>query len=99
MSKKRKREKMSLPRKIVFVIALMVFVGAAGVIIDHYVTGWRAEKALNELEKFKVEQADMKTDKGSLWQNAPRCGCRPVFPRSSSVPVSAVRYIFRHPAQ
>ena len=66
MSKKGKREKMSLPRKIVFVIALMVFVGAAGVILDHYVTGWRAEKALNDLAKFKVEQADMKTDKGTV---------------------------------
>ena len=67
MSKKRKREKMSLPRKIVFVIALMVFVGAAGVILDHYVTGWRAEKALNDLEKYKVEQvADLETEKGTV---------------------------------
>lgn len=67
MSKKRKRQKMSLPRQIVFVIALMVFVGAAGVIIDHYVTGWRAEKALNDLEKYKVEQvADLETEKGTV---------------------------------
>ena len=58
---------MSLQRKIVFVLALMVFVGAAGVILDHYVTGWRAEKALNELEKYKVEtQADMETENGTV---------------------------------
>lgn len=66
MTKKRKREKMSLPRKIVFVIALMVFVGAAGVILDHYVTGWRAEKALNDLEQYKVEQEDLRTEKGTV---------------------------------
>ncbi len=58
---------MSLPRKIVFVIALMVFVGAAGVIIDHYVTGWRAEKALTGLEDMKNEELeDLKTDKGTV---------------------------------
>jgi len=67
MSKKKKREKMSLPRKIVFVIALMVFVGAAGVILDHYVTGWRAENALTELEQLKDEQLpELKTDKGII---------------------------------
>lgn len=66
MSKKKKREKMSLPRQIVFVIALMVFVGSAGVIIDHYVTGWRAEKALNDLAEMKVEQPDLKTEKGTV---------------------------------
>ena len=67
MSKTRKRAKMSLPRKIVFVIALMVFVGAAGVILDHYVTGWRAEKALTDLAELKVEtQPDLKTEKGTV---------------------------------
>jgi len=57
---------MSLPRKIIFVIALMVFVGAAGAIIDHYVTGWRAEKALTDLAKLKTEQPDLETEKGTV---------------------------------
>ena len=58
---------MSMPRKIIFVIALMVFVGAAGVIIDHYVTGWRAEKALTDLADLKVETLeDLKTEKGTV---------------------------------
>ena len=55
---------MSVPRKIIFVIALMVFVGAAGVLIEHYVTGWRAEKALTDLADLKTEQEDLVTEKG-----------------------------------
>lgn len=55
---------MSLPRKIVFVIALMVFVGSAGAIINHYVTGWRASKALSDLEPTETQVEDLVTDKG-----------------------------------
>lgn len=55
---------MSLPRKIIFVVALMVFVGAAGTIAEHYVEGWRAEKALTGLEAMKIEAEDLQTDKG-----------------------------------
>lgn len=55
---------MSLPRKIVFVIAMMVFVGAAGVLANHYIEGWRAQKALTGLEPVNVEAADLQTDKG-----------------------------------
>ena len=55
---------MSLPRKIIFVIALMVFVASAGVIAEHYVSGWRAEKALTGLSALKVEGEDLQTDKG-----------------------------------
>ncbi|MCQ4636613.1 class B sortase [Anaerovorax odorimutans] len=56
---------MSTGRKIVFVIALMVFVGALGAILNHYVTGWRAEKALTDLAELKTdEQEDLVTDKG-----------------------------------
>lgn len=55
---------MSLPRKIVFVIALMVFVGAAGVLVEHYVSGWRAEKALSDLEPTNTQVEDLVTDKG-----------------------------------
>lgn len=58
---------MSLPRKIVFVIALMVFVGAAGTILDYYITGWRAEKALTDLEQYKVSETEpLVTDKGTV---------------------------------
>lgn len=55
---------MSLPRKIIFIIALIVFVGAAGAIVEHYVAGWRAEKALTDLSALKVEAEDLQTDKG-----------------------------------
>lgn len=55
---------MSLPRKIVFVIAMMVFVGAAGALANHYVEGWRAEKALSGLEPVNIEFEDLQTDKG-----------------------------------
>ena len=55
---------MSTGRKIVFVIALMVFVGSLGAILNHYLTGWRAEKALTDLGELKTEQEDLVTDKG-----------------------------------
>lgn len=55
---------MSTGRKIIFVIALMVFVGSLGAIINHYVTGWRAEKALTDLEDLKTGEEDLVTDKG-----------------------------------
>lgn len=55
---------MSTGRKIVFIIALMVFIGALGAIANHYITGWRAEKALTDLGELKSEQKDLKTDKG-----------------------------------
>lgn len=63
---KRKREKMSLPRKIIFVISLMVFIGAAGAIVEHYVTGWRASKDLTDLSALKIEAEDLETDKGTV---------------------------------
>lgn len=55
---------MSTGRKIIFVIALMVFVGSLGAILNHYLTGWRAEKALTDLGELKTEQEDLVTDKG-----------------------------------
>lgn len=63
-AKKNKRVKMSLPRKIVFVIAMMVFVGAAGVLANHYIEGWRAQKALTDLEPVNIQAEDLQTDKG-----------------------------------
>jgi sortase B len=43
---------------------MMVFVGAAGVLANHYVEGWRAEKALSGLEPVNIEFEDLQTDKG-----------------------------------
>ena len=55
---------MSTGRKIAFVIALMVFIGALGAILNYYMTGWRAEKALTSLGQLKAQQQDLPTDKG-----------------------------------
>lgn len=55
---------MGIGRKIVLVIALMVFIGALGAIVNHYVKGWRAEQALTGLGEMKKEQEDLVTDKG-----------------------------------
>ena len=55
---------MGTGRKIIFVIALMVFIGSLGVIINHYVTGWRAEKALTDLGALKSGEKDLVTEKG-----------------------------------
>ena len=55
---------MSTGRKIIFVIALMVFVGSLGAIVNHYVTGWRAEKALTDLGELKTGEEELVTDKG-----------------------------------
>lgn len=55
---------MSIGRKIVLVISLMVFVGSLGAIVNHYVKGWRAEKALTDLGELKTQQEDLVTDKG-----------------------------------
>lgn len=42
----------------------MVFIGSLGAIANYYITGWRAEKALTDLEQLKVGDKDLKTDKG-----------------------------------
>lgn len=55
---------MSLGRKIVFVIALVVFLGAGGVIAHHYITGWLASKELSDLGKLEAGKDDLVTDKG-----------------------------------
>lgn len=55
---------MSIGRKIVFVVALMVFIASLGAIANYYITGWRAEKALTDLEQLKNGEKDLKTDKG-----------------------------------
>lgn len=54
---------MSLGRKIVFVIALMVFVGAVGAIANHYLQGMREESAFEELKEAPKAKG-IWTDKG-----------------------------------
>lgn len=57
---------MGYGRKIILVICLIVFVGSAGVLLDYFISGMREQSALEDLDKLKVEQADLKTDKGTV---------------------------------
>lgn len=57
---------MSLARKIVFVIALLVFLGAGGVLAHHYATGWLASKELSDLGDLEAGKDDLVTDKGII---------------------------------
>lgn len=55
---------MSLGRKIIFVICLIVFVGSAGILLDYFLTGMREDSALKDLASMKMEREDLETDKG-----------------------------------
>ena len=57
---------MSLGRKIVFVLCLIVFVGSAGMLLNYFLTGMREQSSLEDLAKLKTEREDMKTDKGTI---------------------------------
>ncbi len=57
---------MSLGRKIIFVLCLIVFVGSAGVLIDYFLTGMREQSSFEDLAKLKTERDDLKTDKGTV---------------------------------
>ena len=57
---------MSLGRKIILVICIIVFVGAAGVLLNYFITGMREQQALEDLEKLKTDREDLKTDKGTV---------------------------------
>jgi len=65
-AKKRKRAPLSLGRKIVLVICMIVFFGSAGVLLDYYINGAREQNALTELGNMKQEAEDMVTDKGTV---------------------------------
>lgn len=65
---------MGLGRKIVLVLSLIVFVGAAGVLIQYYYNGYQEMNDLKDL-KLTEELDDLETDKGiiigkyvPLWQ-------------------------------
>ncbi|MCI9595839.1 MAG: class B sortase [Firmicutes bacterium] len=54
---------MSIGRKIIFVIALLVFLGSLGMIVNYYFSGWKTEQALSSLAEMTGEE-DLVTDKG-----------------------------------
>jgi sortase B len=55
---------LSIGRKIVFILALMVFIGAAGAIVMHYMQGAREENVFEELKAKLPEKQGIQTDKG-----------------------------------
>lgn len=64
--KKKKRVPLSLGRKVILMICLIVFVGSAGVLLDYYINGMRAQNALTGLSDMKNSGEDLKTDKGTV---------------------------------
>ncbi len=64
-AKKRKRAPLSLGRKIVLVICMIVFFGSAGVLLDYYINGMREENAFADLGKYEATE-DLVTDKGTV---------------------------------
>ena len=61
-----KRAPLSLGRKIVLVICMIVFLGSASVLLDYYINGAREQNALEGLGDMKSVAADLKTDKGTV---------------------------------
>lgn len=57
---------MSLPRKIILVICIIVFIGSAGVLLDYFLNGMREQNALEDLNKMKTGAEDLVTDKGTV---------------------------------
>ncbi|MDD6539310.1 MAG: class B sortase [Firmicutes bacterium] len=56
---------MGLVRKIILVVCLIVFVGAAGVLIQYYYNGYKDMNSLKDLKQSE-ELEDLKTDKGII---------------------------------
>lgn len=57
---------MSLGRKIILMICLIVFVGSAAVLADYFITGMREQNALEDLQKLRMDREDLATDKGTV---------------------------------
>lgn len=57
---------MSLGRKIILVICLIVFVGSAGVLLDYFINGMKEQGAFDDLRSLKVEKEELVTDKGTV---------------------------------
>ena len=56
---------MGLVRKIILVVCLIVFAGAAGVLIQYYYNGYKEMNSLKDLKQSE-ELEDLKTDKGII---------------------------------
>lgn len=54
---------MSTGRKIIFIIALMVFLGSLGMLLKYFITGYLTQKNLEDL-KPNTTQENLVTDKG-----------------------------------
>lgn len=65
-SKKGKRAPLSLGRKIILVICMIVFLGSASVLLDYFINGAREQNALEDLAGLKMAGQDMETDKGTV---------------------------------
>lgn len=57
---------MSLGRKIVLVICLIVFVGSAGVLIDYFLNGMRERTRSRVSRICRTGREDLVTDKGTV---------------------------------
>ena len=64
-TKKGKRAPLSLGRKIILVICMIVFIGSAGVLLDYYINGMREQNAFADLGKYEAAE-DLVTDKGTV---------------------------------
>ncbi|MDO4746025.1 MAG: class B sortase [Bacillota bacterium] len=65
-SKKKKKAPLSLGRKIVLVICMIVFLGSSGVLLDYYINGAREQSALSDLSNMKQQGQDLETEKGTV---------------------------------
>lgn len=63
---RKKKPPLSLGRKVILVLCMIIFVGSAGILLDYYVNGLQEQKALEGLNAMKVEKADLVTDKGII---------------------------------
>lgn len=57
---------MSMIRKIILVICLIVFLASAGVLAKYFITGAQEQNALEGLNDLKTEKEDLVTDKGTV---------------------------------
>lgn len=57
---------MGLVRKIILIICIIVFLGAAGTLLNYFLTGMREQQALEDLANMKTAREDMETDKGTI---------------------------------
>ena len=57
---------MGLGRKIILIICLIVFIGAAGGLADYFINGMKEQNAFEDLKDLQTEREDLITDKGTV---------------------------------